>query len=89
MSEAEHDETIRIDSLPVHDDGRITIPKPIWSSIGLVAGQLVTMRVIGDESSDQFNPVLSSGRRVTIPRRIRDSQGIDGTDSIDIELVAL
>lgn len=81
-------DALRIDSLPVSDGGRITIPKDIRTDRDLVPNGLVTVRLLLDDETETFNKPLVSGGRVTIPSRIRNEHSIEDGDKVNVEIVA-
>lgn len=87
MTESRHQTTIRMDSLSVHDNGRVTIPAAVRDGHELVERSLLALRLVTDGDREQFNETMVSGGRVTIPKRLRDKHDIDDGDDVDIELV--
>lgn len=87
MTDGTQQEIIRMDSLNVHDRGRVIIPTKIRDHHGLIERQLLQLRLVVDGERESFTGKMVSGGRVTIPNRLREKHDIDDGDDADVELV--
>lgn len=78
--------TIRMDSLKVHDNGRIRIPADPRNYFGIGQGDLVTVRLLLSGETETFQKTVDSKDSVTIPNRIREEHGLLDGDKVDVEM---
>lgn len=78
--------TIRMDSLKIHDQGRLRIPSDPRHYFGIEQGDLVTIRLLLSGGTETFQKIVDTKHSVTIPSRIRDEHGLGDGDMVDIEM---
>lgn len=83
---SEVNDSYRMDSLKVHNRGRITIPAPVRNELDLVDGQLLTLHLLVGDEGERFNASLSD-TRARIPQRLRDDHMIEDGDTVDVVLI--
>lgn len=88
MSESDHPNvrSVRMDSIKVLADYRLTIPEDPRDYYGIVDGDLLTLTLLLEDDDETFQKKVDHKGRVTIPARIRNEHGIDVGDQIDVEM---
>lgn len=79
-------DTIHMPSVTISQTGQITIPRRTVNAAGVPERALLSVTIDFEDGEETFSAPLTANNRVTVPKRLRDEYGIEGGDTLDVEV---